>query len=239
MVAAPGDIYDTHSANVSQFRVQSIKDLAVIVQHFDEYPLASKKREDYILFRQAFEIIKSKRHITNEGFSKFLALKNSMNLGLSLELKKNFPNLERIARTEIQDLVVSNPQWISGFTTGEGCFSVSVESAQTTSFKYTVRTRFILTQHKRDYRLMDSIKEYFECGSVVSSDNISSFMVNSLSDINKYIIPFFNKFPILGKKHLDYLDFCKIVGLKVNKSHLTIEGLNNIRSIVDSMNSKR
>ena len=49
-----GDIYDTHSTNVSQFRVQSLKDLAVIVQHFDEYPLASKKREDYILFRQAF-----------------------------------------------------------------------------------------------------------------------------------------------------------------------------------------
>jgi hypothetical protein len=83
---------------------------------------------------------------------------------------------------------------MSGFTTGEGCFAVSVESAPTTSFKYTVRTRFILTQHKRDYHLMESFKGYFQCGSVVSSDNISSFMVNSLSDINKYIIPFFNKY---------------------------------------------
>jgi hypothetical protein len=33
-----------------------------------------------------------------------------MNLGLSLELKKNLPNLEQIARTEIKDIAVSNPQ---------------------------------------------------------------------------------------------------------------------------------
>ena len=45
-----------------------------------------------------------------------------MNLGLSLELKKNLPNLEQIARTEIKDIAVSNPQWMSGFTTGEGSF---------------------------------------------------------------------------------------------------------------------
>lgn len=250
-----GYIYDIPSANVSQFRVQSIKYLEVILQHFDEYPLVTKKREDYILFRQAFEIIKSKGHITNEGFSKILALKNSMNLGLFLELKKNFPDLEKITRTtrrlppgcstpsgcgtEIKDIVVNNPQWMSGFTTGEGCFSVSVESAQTTALKYTVRTRFIITQHIRDYPLMESFKEYFQCGSVVSSGNIACFMVNSLSEINKNIKPFFDKYPILGKKHLDYLSFCTIVVLKTTKSHLTTKGLNDIRSIVDSMNSKR
>ena len=128
---------------------------------------------------------------------------------------------------------------MSGFTTGEGCFSVSVESAQTTALKYTVRTRFIITQHIRDYPLMESFKEYFQCGSVVSSGNIACFMVNSLSEINKNIKPFFDKYPILGKKHLDYLSFCTIVVLKTTKSHLTTKGLNDIRSIVDSMNSKR
>jgi len=64
-------------------------------------------------------------------------------------------------------------------------------------------------------------------------------MVNGILELNENIIPlFFNKYPVLGKKQLDYLDFCNIVNLKLNKSHLT-EGLNDIRSIVDGgMNSK-
>ena len=156
-----------------------------------------------------------------------------------MELKKNFPDLEQIARTEVKDIIVHNPQWVSGFTTGEGCFAVSVESAQTTALKYTTRTRFILTQHKRDYLLMESFKEYFKCGSVILSKDAASFMVNNISELNDNILAFFNKYPIMGKKHLDYLDFRKVVNLKLNKSHLTVEGLNEIRSIVNSMNSKR
>lgn len=128
---------------------------------------------------------------------------------------------------------------MSGFTTGEGCFSVSVESAQTAALKYTARTRFILIQHKRDNLLMGSFKEYFKCGSVVLSKDASSFMVNNISELNDNILAFFNKYPIKGKKYLDYLDFCKVVKLKLNKGHLTEEGLNEIRSIANSMNSKR
>lgn len=105
-----GVIYDTHSANVSQFRVQLVKDLDVIIKHFEKYPLVSKKREDYILFREVLEIIKSKDHLTSKGFIKLLSLKNSMNLGLSLELKQKFPDLEQIARTEVKGIVVHNPQ---------------------------------------------------------------------------------------------------------------------------------
>lgn len=104
-----GAIYDTHSANVSQFRVQSVEDLAVILSHFDKYPLVSQKREDYMLFRRVFGLIESKDHLTKEGFSTLLALKNSMNLGLSSELAKNFPDLEQIARGEAKDIFVHNP----------------------------------------------------------------------------------------------------------------------------------
>lgn len=126
-----------------------------------------------------------------------------------------------------------------GFTSGEGCFAASVESAQTAALKYTARTRFILTQHKRDYLLMESFRDYFKCGNVVLAKDAASFMVNNITELNENILPFFNKYPILGNKQLDYLDFCKIVNLKINKSHLTAEGLNEIRSIVNSMNSKR
>lgn len=68
-----GAIYDSHSANVSQFRVQSVEDLAVILNHFDKYPLVTQKKEDYMLFRRVFGLIEFKDHLTEEGFLTLLA----------------------------------------------------------------------------------------------------------------------------------------------------------------------
>jgi len=39
------------------------------------------------------------------------------------------------------------------------------------------------------------------------------------------MIPFFNKYKIIGIKSLYYLDFCLAVGLINKKDHLTKEGL--------------
>jgi len=50
-----------------QYRVVSLKDLAVIIAHFDKYPLITQKQADFILFKQAFEMVKSKEHLTIEG----------------------------------------------------------------------------------------------------------------------------------------------------------------------------
>ena len=36
------------------FRVESIKDLAKVIHHFDNYPLITKKYADYILFKKAY-----------------------------------------------------------------------------------------------------------------------------------------------------------------------------------------
>jgi len=81
-----------HGKNSVQYRVESIKDLQVIVDHFDKYPLISVKAIDYILFKKAFYIIKLQEHITKEGLLKLIRIKSSLNLGLSNSLKEEFPN---------------------------------------------------------------------------------------------------------------------------------------------------
>lgn len=53
-----------------QYRVTSSKDLAVIVDHFDKYPLITHKWIDYVLFKQGFELILAKKHLTKEGIKK-------------------------------------------------------------------------------------------------------------------------------------------------------------------------
>ena len=50
-----------------QYLVTSVKELEVIIDHFDKYPLITQKWSDYELFKQALLIIKNKEHLTMEG----------------------------------------------------------------------------------------------------------------------------------------------------------------------------
>jgi hypothetical protein len=70
----------TSRANGScAYSVHSIKDLVVIIDHFDKYPLITKKGADYLLFKMAVNIIKNKEHLTMEGLRKIVAIRASMN----------------------------------------------------------------------------------------------------------------------------------------------------------------
>jgi hypothetical protein len=73
--------------------VRALGEIATLIAHFDKYPLMTKKRADYLLFKSAYEIIKNKQHLTEEGFNKILALRASINKGLPVALKEAFPNI--------------------------------------------------------------------------------------------------------------------------------------------------
>jgi hypothetical protein len=103
-----------HGQNSSSFRITSLKDLSVIVSHFDNYPLISQKRADYELFKQALYLMKNKKHLTAEGFKEILSLRASMNLGLpeplktiSFEEKKGDTSL--VTRPEVTDKKIKDP----------------------------------------------------------------------------------------------------------------------------------
>ena len=90
-----------HGENSVQYRVESINDLQIIIDHFDKYPLVSAKLADYILFKKAFYIIKLQEHLTKEGLLKLVGIKSSLNLGLSTNLKKAFPNWNEYVITRL------------------------------------------------------------------------------------------------------------------------------------------
>jgi hypothetical protein len=82
----------SHGKDAVQFRVSSIKDLQVIVDHFNNFPLITHKWSDFQLFKAAFELVKCKRHLTLEGLIDIVSIKATMNLGLSEELEIAFPS---------------------------------------------------------------------------------------------------------------------------------------------------
>jgi hypothetical protein len=88
-----------------QFRVRSVKDLAVIINHFDKNCLNTQKQADYELFKKAFFLIQNKEHIKEEGLHKIIAIKASMNLGLSDSLKGAFPSIVPAQRLKVENIV--------------------------------------------------------------------------------------------------------------------------------------
>jgi len=65
----------------------------VIIPHFDKYPLITQKKADYLLFKQGIELLNLKAKSSIEGIHKILSIKASMNLGLSVTLKQQFPTI--------------------------------------------------------------------------------------------------------------------------------------------------
>ncbi len=95
---------------------------------------------------------------------------------------------------------------MSGFTSGEGCFSVAVY--KTPNKVEAVRLTFIVTQHTRDEALLESFVTYFGCGQCYTDKNkdIISYKCSKFVDIYDKIIPFFVKHRVEGVKFLDYTD---------------------------------
>ena len=77
---------------MGHFRVESLKDLLIIINHFDKYPLATQKLGDFKLFKQGLELIQLKEHLTEAGIRKLVSIKASINLGISSALESAFPN---------------------------------------------------------------------------------------------------------------------------------------------------
>ena len=68
---------------------------------------------------------------------------------------------------------------------------------------------------------------------------VQHLILSKFSDVFDIVIPFFQKYPIYGAKHQDFLDFQKGVYIVKNKGHLTEEGLNEIKNLTYGMNSFR
>ena len=216
-----------------EFRVHSSKDITnVIIPHFDNYPLLTKKYSDYMLFKNVINLMLEKQHTNLEGIQKIINKRASMNWGLSDQLKKAFPETIPVIREEkvnnYNTLVHSKP-WIAGFSTGECNFFIAINKSKTTDNIYA-SLRFSIAQDLRNVDLLESFVDFFKCGYVVRYEkrSIAEFVVTRIDDIINHVIPFFEEYNIAGSKYSNYCTF-KIAAFMVkNKEHLKEDGLKEI-----------
>lgn len=238
-----GIISERLSLNKVVYSVQSYKDIInVIIPHFEKYPLITQKKADYLLFKQAINLLSLKAKSNIEGFQSILSLKASMNSGLSDTLRINFPTILPEPRPIISSQVIPDPDWFTGFVDGEGCFYVKLTKSKVYSSGFQVSVNFLVYQHARDEYLLTSFIEYFGCGKIEIPSTRSEqvkFVVYKFSDIFEKIIPFFQRHSLQGIKSMDYKDFCQVANIVKEKSHLTPEGIKAIKSLKSGMNRGR
>jgi hypothetical protein len=236
-----GSIHSASNRDIVNYSIDSIKDLNKLITHLEKYPLLTQKAADFILFKKAVGLFNDKAHLTVEGLEKIVNIKASMNLGLSDTLQSEFAGYVPVERPVINyDNIILDPHWISGFISAEGNFDVRIPSTNS-KLGYRVQLRFRISQHSRDFIVMQKIMEYLGSGKIYkyAGKSAVSLAIVDFKDITDIIIPFLNENPIIGIKLYDYLDWCKIYSLMVNRSHLTVEGIDSIRKIKSGMNTGR
>ncbi len=148
------------------------------------------------------------------------------------------------ADNQQERLEISN--WITGFTDGEGCFTISIINNPTTRFGKQIFPEFVITQGAKSLSALEKIKKFFDCGSIVLNkrydnhrEDLYKFCVRSVLELSEKIIPFFKEFTLRTSKKNDFIIFCKIVTMMCKKKHLSQNGFQNIQTLAGKMNRKK
>lgn len=129
-----------------------------------------------------------------------------------------------------------NPNYITGFTDGEGCFIVGISSDPRCKTSFRVKATFQIGLHEKDLALLEQIKLFFGVGNITKLGAESfQYRVSGLEDLY-LIIDHFNNYPLLTYKHYDYLLFKEVIALMKEGKHLSLEGINRIVSIKAVLN---
>ena len=135
-------------------------------------------------------------------------------------------------------------QWIVGFVDGEGCFSVSINKNDTMTTGFQVLPEFTVIQHEQDIKVLYALKDYFGCGvvRVNRKDKTSTRMayrVRGLTHLLDIISPFFMKHQFKTYKNVEFRKFRQVLLIMQDERHLTLEGINEIRQIINTMNNRK
>lgn len=236
-----GNVYI--SGEKSKFTVRSLDEILKIITHFENYPLITQKKADFILFKQIIDKVANGEHLSAKGLQEIVNVRSSINMGLSDSLKAIFPNTIPVTRPLIKIITIPHPEWMAGFVSGEGCFLVQMAKYGKGKLD-GVSLSFKVSQHLRDELLLRSFVSFFECGlfnyhSGKRKSGSGVFIVRKFADISDKILPFFKYHEIRGVKREDFEDWVKVAELIKSKAHLTEDGVKKIREIKSGMNTLR
>ena len=201
--------------NCSSLCINTLKDLNTsVLPHFERYPLMSRKKQDYLVFKEIVESMSRKLHLDEKGFSLLVEKAVQMN-GSGKYRKKHTARNPRISAVpcfgkpnkEGQKL---HPPFVSGLFQGDGSFGFSFRTRKDKNNKKTAKISpfFTLGQECLSVDLLHCVKDFFKSGKVYKvSSNFSRWMVTDSLVLKDSVLPHFAENPLVGVKENDFLIF--------------------------------
>ena len=147
-----------------------------------------------------------------------------------------------VGKGRIQRRKKLNPYYVIGFIEGEGSFFVSVSKNKTLRRKIEVRPEFTIELRADDREILERILITIGCGKIYDCSYERygwyphvKYKVGSTEEMEKYLLPFFDKYPLQAKKAKVYALFRKIVLMIRKKEHLTDQGFKRIQCLRNEM----
>jgi len=129
---------------------------------------------------------------------------------------------------------------ISTLVSDDGCFDLQFrketrkERVNSPTY-YRWKVQFVITVPKEKARVLNKIKNFWNCGQICLCGNQARYSVQKIDDLAHIVIPFFRKNPLMGKKKKDFELWVKAVEIiKKNKSKPLINWKkNDIYSLIE------
>jgi hypothetical protein len=157
-------------------------------------------------------------------------------VGVSGLLATSLINPSETKRSTFTSVTINNDahinffEWLVGVTDGDGTFYFAKTKKGVWTFTYKI------AQSKYNLRLLYYIKSNLGVGSVSvpnSKDNTAEFRIRNIQHIIQYILPIFDKYPLLTSKYFSYSLFKKAI-LIMNDSSLSKEAKDQLISEIKS-----
>ena len=132
--------------------------------------------------------------------------------------------------------------YIAGYVDGEGSFHVAVQRNPSTRFGWQLVPEFHVSQNPERASILLLIQRRLGCGRIRPNgraggrDKALVFVVRNRTDLLERVIPFFEAYPILSEKRLEFETFAAVVRAMARAEHSTQEGFERLLQLAVKMN---
>jgi LAGLIDADG endonuclease len=134
----------------------------------------------------------------------------------------------------IEAIPASLGSFLSGFALGEGSFMLVCRKRDHQARRFRISAAFNVSQ--QDRVPLDLFREVLGCGTMRQAGHGGWYWeVNRLSELADRIVPFFDRFPIVGAKAQDYRRWKKAVRL-LSAGRLSDQDYRQVLALRERMN---
>jgi hypothetical protein len=138
-------------------------------------------------------------------------------------------------RPSIEAIEVSLGSFLSGFALGEGSFMIVCRKRGDYRRSFKLSVAFNVSQHDR--APLDLFRQTLGCGTLRKAGNGGWYWeVNRLLDLAGRVVPFFDRFPIVGQKAEDFRLWRRAVMLLLPAGGLSDQDYHQVLALRERMN---